>query len=217
MTKPAKGGARPWVERVRRYLAGGTEGYRLAALDIENALQEEAGLTQKIVAKRLGRSETWISRLLKWHRAGCPEESIFEGEHSESRSRTGVASSQREKLDQLFVDGKLMRDGPWVQQGLPGIGGPRFDAPSITPSAHHETDASARFAESIGLCRRLNELLSGFSRGAMLAACEGSGAAAPAKLQAFQAQLQRTEQAVALAADETVAALRVLKRQSDFV
>jgi hypothetical protein len=154
---------------------------------------------------------------LKWHRAGCPEESIFEGEHSESRSRTGVAPSQSEKLDQVFVAGRLMRDGPWVQQGLPVIGGPGFDAPSITPPAHHETDASARFVESIGLCRRLNELLSGFSHGAMLAACEGSGAAAPAKLQAFHAQLQRTEHAVALAGDETAAALRVLKRQPDFV
>src|ERR1043166_2748864 len=197
-----------WVRRVRTYLAAGKERYRMAAAQIDKALKNDPKLTQKIVALRVQRSETWVSRLLSWYREGCPEESIFGGEHSWARAATRRPASPRgQGLDQEYVNGKLMRDGRWVQQSLPVIGGPVIEAPPIAPHGDDGSDAAARFLEALGIFRRLRELLEGLSRDAMIAACGGTGKEARTKLEAFGREAQAVERITAIAADEARAAL----------
>jgi hypothetical protein len=207
-----------WILQVKRYIADGKDGYRLAAARIEAVRKKDPKLTQKTVAKSIGKSETWVSRLLTWYRAGCPEESIFEGQHSPVRASIKAMAKKGPKgLDQEFIHGKLMRDGPWVQQQLPIDVGARVEAPSIVPKAIEQSDATLRFLEVIGACRNIARLLNGYSRDAMLAACGSRGTRARSKLEAFRREVQTVERVAALAADEASSALGLMRYSPDFV
>src|SRR5437762_2654787 len=60
--------------------------YREVAIIIDGAIKQ-LGITQKAAATAVGKSTTWISRLLNWRRRGFPEGSIFEGQRSRRPKR----------------------------------------------------------------------------------------------------------------------------------
>lgn len=93
------------------------EGYREVAETIEDARRADPTLEQVIVAQHIGKSTTWVSRLLKWHKDGCKSESPFGDEIAARRKaaklENAIATSQfegdptirEEDLGQLRLQG----------------------------------------------------------------------------------------------------------------
>jgi hypothetical protein len=75
--------------------------YRLIAETIKAAIRGHK-LNQKEVAYEIGKSATWVSRLLAWHTAGCMSESPFADEiaarRRASKAEARVATSQSEEV-----------------------------------------------------------------------------------------------------------------------
>lgn len=88
-----------WIAVAKDALAKGREYHRSAAEAISKALER---MTQKSVALQIGRSPTWVCRVLKWYRAGCQSDTVFGPEAAERRER--IATSQ---LDGLLTDEQL--------------------------------------------------------------------------------------------------------------
>src|SRR5712672_2803740 len=89
-----------WAKKVKRLISDGdlrfNEGrkrYRMAAELIAKARAANPKITQECVAEVVGRSTTWVCRLLKWHASGCKDGSIFDGGNSTAR----IAPAQPKK------------------------------------------------------------------------------------------------------------------------
>ena len=80
-----------WVITVKDALAASNENYKRAAGAVVQAMLADRSLTQKAVGERIGRSPTWVCRLLMWHRAGCPTSTVFGPEIAMRRT---IATSQ---------------------------------------------------------------------------------------------------------------------------
>ncbi len=219
MTKEAINKSAGWIRQVKRYLADGLDGYSSAAARILEAQKKDPKLTQKKVSASIGKSETWVSRLLKWYRAGCLEESIFEGQHSATRTaskakvRKGPAG-----LDLEFDEGgKLLRDGEWRQERLPIFAKGAIESPPLVPKGNEQSGAARQFLEASADCRRVAQQLNRLSRQTMLAACRPHGKRARAQLEAFRQHAQSVEKAAARASEEAKAALTFVKHPPDFV
>ena len=100
-----------WIRKVVCALHSGRADYELAAKIIIAAMADYR-LNQKAVADHIGRSESWVSRLLQWHRAGCPDETVFGPEIAARRDKlrrrnSAVLMPTPEALgeERLFSDG----------------------------------------------------------------------------------------------------------------
>jgi hypothetical protein len=78
-----------WIPKVHALLERGRDCYKAAAEMLVLAMQEHS-LNQKEAGEALGKSETWVSRLLKWYKADCPDGGVFGPE----RHRRKIATSQ---------------------------------------------------------------------------------------------------------------------------
>ena len=109
-----------WVRKVEAALERGADSYKEAAEIILAQLDADPNLTQAKVAELIGHQRAWVSRLLKWHRDGCPVDGVFAGESAfrRARAKADVSSTKPIGLD-------LGPDRPF----LPGIEGGPTDAP----------------------------------------------------------------------------------------
>ena len=82
--------------KIKCACADGHKRYKFAAESIHERMTADTVLTQKNVAKLIGKSEAWVSALLKWYRNGCAEGSIFLGEHSAERQAKIQPAKPRE-------------------------------------------------------------------------------------------------------------------------
>src|SRR3982074_3399649 len=72
-------------------LARGWEANKEAIDIIAKELAADPSLTQVQIAEYLRKSTTWVSRVLKWHRDGCPTEGPFAGEIAARRAAAKIA------------------------------------------------------------------------------------------------------------------------------
>jgi len=112
-----------WIDTVKSAIAKGREHYELAARTIVDAMAANRELTQRAVASQIGRSRSWVSRLLDWHRAGCQSETVFGPESAARRAAkrialTGSGGSTSEN-GPVYQKGRLLRDGRYWQARLP--------------------------------------------------------------------------------------------------
>jgi hypothetical protein len=95
-----------WIAAAKDALAHGRDYHKVAAAALHEASHE---LTQKSIAQAIGRDPSWVCRILKWYRAGCPTDTVF---GPEAAVRRAIATSQSaepdspsaEELGQLVLD-----------------------------------------------------------------------------------------------------------------
>lgn len=75
------------LARAKDYIAKGEDYYRKAAEEIVAAIEED-GMTKRAVARELGRGETWVRDLVKWHESARPG-APFGGEDRNRQKREG--------------------------------------------------------------------------------------------------------------------------------
>jgi hypothetical protein len=147
---------RSLISQIKSALADGMQRYELAAKLITRVMATEK-LNQKQIAAKIDRSSSWVSRLLQWFEAGCPEDSVFGPEIAARRQ--AIATSQLAKESGVVLDqyGRLLRDGPYVQESLMFVG----QEPGEDVS--DERYALLRLLEVQGAAGRFTRMVHGYS------------------------------------------------------
>jgi hypothetical protein len=135
--KVEKTKARTWAERAKahireaeRNLKDGWSAFRNAAKEMERGLKE--GSTQADVAKAIGKSESWVSRVMTWHREGGKARPPFAMSKEQTAANKKVATKREEAERMKRAQGKLdLGDG--APSGMPEAGSPptRQEAPAV--------------------------------------------------------------------------------------
>jgi hypothetical protein len=108
-------------ERAKAAVEAGQQSMREAA-EALNTAQELHKVTQAEMARAVGKSEAWVSYLLRWRRSGYREESPFGPttkmarlQHAEHRSATSQAKPRKRNTDNanddVAADGAVTSDG----------------------------------------------------------------------------------------------------------
>ena len=89
--------------RAKTAIEAGYESWRQAAEALA-AAQEQHGVSQAEMASAIGRSEAWVSNLLRWRRLGYDDLSPFGAttkagrlQHAEDRAASGVSKRRRSR------------------------------------------------------------------------------------------------------------------------
>ena len=184
-----------WVGVVNAALSRGRENYKFAALTIVEAMRADKALKQKKVAEAIGRSTTWVCRLLQWYHEGCPEGSIFGGEHS--RDRIAPAQSQDctripdEELGQLCL-----------------LGGSSDYVPG-------QREAIEKALTAMAACRDLRKRIAGITKGTLLLIFGPSANKQRLPLEKLVAELEKSQMAINVVLGEVRAARKTLGPKSE--
>lgn len=143
---------------------------------------ERLGVSRREIAKAVGKSTSWVSRMLKWHKMGPRDETPFGPQSKEARRRKAVveATKRSEGLGGSTVD-ELLRANP-IWTAAPAKKSERTGA---APSAHHVSSrakASRQLEkEQDTAATAVRPGISGSRRQLLLEALDGLAASDPAE------------------------------------
>lgn len=155
-------------EKARAAVDAGDQSMRQAAEALATA-QELHGASQTEMARAVGKSQAWVSYLLRWHRSGCREDSPFGPttkaarlQHAEDRSATGMAKPRQRIAapagGDVAADGTVKSDGTAAQEPLERPD----DVVSSRSGVHPPDDALLDFsARLMDLKRRIGKFAPG--------------------------------------------------------
>lgn len=187
-----------WVPRAVTALHEGDANYKLAADIIVAAMEQDQKLSQRAVASHIGRHESWVSCLLKWHRAGCDPRGPFAAEAAKRRENLRRRKFDLTPTPEELGEDPLFTDG--TSDHVPG-----------------QTEATLMAFGVPSQCRSFNETLSGLTREKLLLAYRTSEPERRREvLMSADRALYRVEAAVLAARTELGAALKQLPPEPMF-
>lgn len=186
-----------WVRSVKAALNRGHQNYKIAAATIAEAMSRDKELTQKKVSDAIGRSTTWVCRLLQWHDEGCREGSIFGGQHSRNRIAPAQSSNSTTVTDEEL--GQLCLLGGHSNY-VPGQG-----------------EATLKAMNAIAACRDFTKNIDGVTREALSLVFRSSGAVKQRfTLEKLATALEKAITAADTTLGEVRTTLESIPREPDF-
>ena len=87
------------------YLTAARLAVRTSDQSLEEAVEalanarDKCGATQREMAKAVGKSQSWVRRVLKWFDEGCKEGGPFDADHEQSSSRLAANQTEQDGSD----------------------------------------------------------------------------------------------------------------------
>lgn len=127
--------ARQHLATAREFVAKGEEYYRKAAVEMIAAQKE--GASQREIAEVLGRSQSWVAKIISWHRDDSGPESPFGGEISDQRmdraARQVLRESTPREIAEMLKEPEIHRKVERaVAMSEPAWTKPKHDVPEPT-------------------------------------------------------------------------------------
>jgi len=97
------------MERAKDCIARGESSMREAAEHVAEAMRLDNKLTQRAVAKRIGKSPAWVNGLIKWRVEGYKSETPF-GPQSKASRKKAAAVQATKRPPEKFTPERLLRD-----------------------------------------------------------------------------------------------------------